>query len=342
MGVLVEHTVVYTQINRDKTGEPPEPVPATRVDPTTSPPGTTAAPAAALSDTAKAAAAPPVPRPTLTSVDDTKLTYTGVHPSLPPAPNPKYNVGSAGGVVTSKSQAQFLAKVPGFYDASCLRDGSGPVLLPAGTRCIIGDLGARILFASNERHMITPIASHRSVPKRRVLEAWESSGSTRRSRLRRRGYIDTTAAGWQNTLSVTSAKQYTLAGMIAYVTAYKSVSADLLKLYGSRTERAAAFNRRCQQRQFYASIPSALGVDADTVVCVGSGYLGSGASRGNVQHTGVMVGSVCLFVCLFVVASSSQCVSLLVLFLSPSCLFSTCGAEDAGAAGEGVPCRVLP
>jgi hypothetical protein len=141
-----------------------------------------------------------------------------------------------------------------------------------------------------------------STNRRHRHQLQESSGSTRRSRLRRRGGIDTTAAGWPNTLSVKtlkSAKQYTLAGMIAYVTAYKTVSADLLKLYGSRTERAAAFSRRCQQRQFYASIPSALGVDAETVVCAGSGFLGSGASRGNMLHTGVMVGSVCLFVCLF-------------------------------------------
>ncbi len=106
--------------------------------------------------------------------------------------------------------------------------------------------------------------------------------------------------------------------MIAYVTAYKSVSADLLKLYGSRTERVAAFNRRYQQRQFYASIPSALGVDADTVVCVGSGYLGSGASRGNVQHTGVMVVSVCLFISLFV------CLFVCLLACPFVCLFVGC------------------
>ena len=58
---------------------------------------------------------------------------------MPPAPNPKYNVGSAGGIATSKSQAQFLAKVPGFYDASCLRDGSGPVLTIYGRAPRTGD-----------------------------------------------------------------------------------------------------------------------------------------------------------------------------------------------------------
>jgi hypothetical protein len=220
---------------------------------------------------------------------------------MPSAPNPKYNVGSAGGIITSKSQAHFLAKVPGFYDASCLRDGDNAVVLPHGTKLMVGDLGARVLFASNERHMITPVMSHRSVPKKRVLESWavQPDSASGTGRLRRRGYVDKRIAGLEGDLSATSAKQYTLAGMIAYVTVYKRVSGDLLKFYGSRTERAAAFNRRCQQRQFYASIPSALGVDADTVVCVGSGYLGSGASRGNVQHTGVMVGSVCLFACLF-------------------------------------------
>ena len=56
---------------------------------------------------------------------------------------------------------------------------------------------------------------------------------------------------------------------------------------------AARFHRKCEheERRFYDSVASTLGVDRNTVLCIGDGYLG-GKGRHGVMPTGLKV---CLF-----------------------------------------------
>ena len=50
--------------------------------------------------------------------------------------------------------------------------------------------------------------------------------------------------------------------------------------------RNARFNRLCEEKRYYDGIVRSLGIDSSTIVCVGSGFMGSSKGRGKSRITG--------------------------------------------------------
>ena len=141
----------------------------------------------------------------------------------------------------------------------------------------------------------------------------------RQSRKRRRGYIDSDIAACEARLSACPARQYTLSGALEHLRVYMQVSAALFQYYGTRSCRAARFHRKCEERRFYDSVASTLGVDRNTVLCIGDGYLGGKGRHAGVMPTGLKV---CLCACVLSVRHSHRVVTLTCA--ACLCLFGAC------------------